>query len=286
MIQKRVGHLNQTPTTTYSYATFETAIRWFCLMFRHATFTTAIWWFCLMRRRLERRRTLYKWLGVSMTATFPRPFHCFLPWFQANKNLRLTYIFWDFLRYFEFFWDFLRYFEIFWDFLRPSPNTYLWRARYFEIFWEILRYFEIFWDILRNFEKFWEILRNFEKFWENLRNFEKFWVAPQFDFFNCPITFFQLSNQILAALNKALLSAPAAIDFFYCSGLHAVTQGRFLSQHKATYKFRVMLYVEFKLAGRLSENNPKCSHVLSALLLFSGGALGSRFQNWMTIDEE
>ena len=119
-----------------------------------------------------------------------------------------------------------------------------------------------------------------------MRNFEKFWAAPQFDFFNCPITFFQLSNQILAALNKALLSAPAAIDFFYCSGLHGVTQVRFLSQHKATYKFRVMLYVEFKLAGHLSENNPKCSHFLSALLLFSGGALGSRFQNWMTIDEE
>ena len=269
MIQKRVGHLNQTPTTTYSYATFKTAIWWFCLMFRHATFTTAIWWFCLMRRRLERRRTLYKWLGVSMAATFPHPFHCFLPWFQANKNLRLKYIF---LRLFEIFWIFLKFFEIFWDFLRffEAQSQYIFMKG--EIFWDILRYFEKFWEILRNFEKIWEILRNFEKIWEILGR--------------SPIWFFQLSNQILAALNKALLSAPAAIDFFYCSGLHGVTQVRFLSQHKATYKFRVMLYAEFKLAGHLSENNPKCSHFLSALLLFSGGALGSRFQNWMTIDEE
>ena len=140
MIQKRVGHLNQ--TTTYSYATFKTAIWRFCLMFRHATFITAIWWFCLMCRPLERRRTLYSWLGVSMTATFPHPFHCFLPCFQANKNLRLKYLF------FETFWEILKYFEMFWDILRPSPNTYLWRARYFDKFWGILRHVEKFWALL------------------------------------------------------------------------------------------------------------------------------------------
>ena len=196
MIQKRVGHLNQTPTTTYSYATFKTAIWWFCLMFRHATFTTAIWWFCLMRRRLERRRTLYKWLGVSMTATFPHPFHCFLPWFQANKNLRLKYIFWDFLKYFEIFWDFLRFFEIFWG---PVPiHIYEGRdiLRYFEKFWDIFRFFEKFWEILRNFEKFWENLRNFEKFWEILRNFgplpNLIFSIVQLHFFNCPIKFWLL----------------------------------------------------------------------------------------------
>ena len=56
---------------------------------------------------------------------------------------------------------------------------------------------------------------------------------------------------------------------------------RFLSQRKATYKLE--FYIEF-FAGSLNENNPKCSHFLSALLFFAAGALGSRFQSWMSID--
>ena len=210
---------------------------------------------------------------------FPARFIAFFRDFRLTKILG-----WNrFLRLFEIFWDFLGFFEIFWDFLRffEAQSQYIFLKG--EIFWDILRYFEKFLDILKYFEK---ILRNFEKFWENLRNFgplpNLIFSIVQLHFFNCPIKFWLLP---IAPIKPCFLRQlmPAAIIFF-CSGLHGVTQVRFLGQHKATYKFRVMLYVEFKLAGRLSENNPKRSHFLSVLLLFSAGALGSRFENWMTID--